>query len=275
MLQDALSYAPNDPEILESLADAATRVSQYDLADITYQELERIEGYVDTGRLWRIAIALSQDDVDSAQAVVSEYPESVLTSQRMVSIGSVYYEYNYLWQASEYFEMAITLDPDNIKAWTNIGVVQADLWELTMAQDFLQQAVKLDPTDTTISLNLATVLGDQAYQSRRDGAEAGVYVFEAIKVLDQILTIDPEFLDAQIYKSVILYEHEEYDQARELLALLLTDHPQHEDILYYLGKTLADMWETDQAITTFTNLLKVNPNHPWASEELVELNMKN
>jgi hypothetical protein len=35
-----------------------------------------------------------------------------------------------------------------------------------MAKDFLDQAYSLDPDDSTIKLNLASVLGDLAYQKR-------------------------------------------------------------------------------------------------------------
>jgi hypothetical protein len=50
-----------------------------------------------------------------------------MTSELLVDIGSVYYDASFLLEASNIYERAITADVSNPKAWTNMGVVQADL----------------------------------------------------------------------------------------------------------------------------------------------------
>jgi TolA-binding protein len=115
------------------------------------------------------------------------------------------------------------------------------------------------------------VLGDLAYQKRLEWVEATVYVVEALEILAWLIESEPKNYEARLYKWVLFYENAQYPEAAEVFENIIADDSKNEDAYYYLGKSLADQWSTEIAIETFLTLLEINPNHPWASEELVEL----
>lgn len=271
MLQQARSLDTNNIEIVEALADAALKQGDYVLANKTFKRMESLPWQIDMWRLWRLSVALTQWKDSVAEAIIGEYPQEVLTSSRQMNIWVVYYEYSYMIDASYWFEQALTTDPTNVKARTNMGVVQADLWELSMAKDFLDQARLLHPEDSTIQLNLASVLGDLAYQKRLEWVEATVFVVEALEILEMLIDQDAKNYEARLYKWVLYYENNQYSEAIETFESIIQDDKKNEDAYYYLAKSLADQWSTEIAIETFLKLLEINPRHPWASEELVEL----
>ena len=271
MIQEAHLLDPNNTEILESLADEALKQWQYKLAEQSYRILETYEWFVDVWKLWRIKSALIQWNELQAQEVVDEYPEAILTSDRMIDIGSLYYEHNYLLLASQWFEEAIETDTTNSKARANLGVVQADLWELAMAKQFMDEAWRLESDNEAIQLNRATLLGDLAFEAREEGLTTAVYVNEALEILDALLEQSPDNQQAELYKAVLLYENWDNDRARQLLEVLIEKYVNLEDALWYLWNVYVNLRETDLARQTFLELLRVNPSHPWAAEELVDL----
>lgn len=271
MLQEARKLDRSNPEITEQLAQEATKQWYYDVATTNYTTLESLDWYVDEWRLWRIEVALIQWDETTASQIIELYTPWERTSELLVTIGWVYYDNTFLLEASNIFEEAITTDVTNSKARTNMGVVQADLWELEMAKEFMDEASKLDPTNTTIQFNRATLLGDLAFQARKKWAESTIFVIEALEIVNDILSESEDNQEVELYRAVLLFENQDYDQSRELLEVLSRKYSSYEDVWYYLGVTYKEIWEIEKARDAFLELLTIDPSHPRAAQELIDL----
>lgn len=271
ILQQARIMDRSNPEIVNKLAKEAMKQWLYEIATSNYKRLESFDWYIDQGKLGRIEVALAQWDEITASQIVQEYPEWAMTSELLVDIGSVYYDASFLLEASNIYERAITADVSNPKAWTNMGVVQADLWELEMAKQFMDEAAKLDPESTTIQFNRATLLGDLAFVARKDWAETTLYVVEALEILDSILEDKTDTKDVELYKSIVLFENSDIEQSKEILEWLTKKHSDYKDAWYYLWLAYKELGAIDEAKEAFLEVLTLDPSHPRAAQELIEL----
>lgn len=275
MLQQAYLLDTSNPDIIKTLAQEAMKQEMYEIADQNYTRLERIAWHSDEGWLWKIEIALLQWNEAVASSIIEEvYSPWDLTSERLVSLGSLYYANNFLLEASTFFEQAITADVTNVKARTNMWVVQADLWELEMAKQFMNEASKLDPSNTTIQFNKATLLGDLAFVARKEGTESTLYVVEAIEILDKLIEQDPMNQQVQIYKAVVLFENADFEKSEEILMQVTTNYPENPEAWYYLWLVLKELWKNEKAENAFLEVLTIDTSHPWAAQELIDLGIE-
>lgn len=96
-----------------------------------------------------------------------------------------------LKESAEYYEKALVLDPEPAHAYNRLGIIYRKQGRHDLAQALYRKALVFHPQDEHLLYNLARVLfqgGDSA---------------AALKVLDEALGINPEFVEAVELKEIV------------------------------------------------------------------------
>ena len=134
---------------------------------------------------------------DSAPSVVSNSGTAVDPAQR-----------------AKAFEAEVMINPQNTKAWIQLGHVYFDTDKYAQAINAYEKALKLDP-------NNANVLTDLGIMYRRSGQFS-----KAIEKFDKAVTVDPKHKNARFNKGIVLmYDLKDRDGAIKAWEDLLEIHP--------------------------------------------------
>jgi tetratricopeptide (TPR) repeat protein len=175
-------------------------------------------------------------------------------------------------QAISYYDQALELDPDFVKALANKGVAVADQGDLETSLTYLDQAIEVEPDDYLNYYNKGTVLSDMGYKElTADGENGEAYAQEAIRMLDKAIELNPTYVDAYVYKAITYTDLQQYDQALEQTELALELYPEHENARYYQAVALAQLGRLADARAAYQRVLAINPDNEFAIAELAEL----
>ena len=113
-------------------------------------------------------------------------------------------------------------------------------------------------------------MGYQQLQSP-SGETGDNYSQQAIDLFDQALQLEPNYVDAIVYKAITYIDLEQPAQALEQAETAISLSPLHENAWYYKAQAHASLGQTDAAITAYEKVLEINPNNEYAVQELIEL----
>ncbi|MEG3641107.1 tetratricopeptide repeat protein [Magnetococcus sp. PR-3] len=137
----------------------------------------------------------------------------------LTDLGIVQLMQQHKEQAEQLFEQAVALQPRNLVAWVNLGVLRSEKKAWSAAASCYRQALSIHPGFETALLNLAFVLLEQeAYD-------------EAQTHLQTLLDKDATHLQAQLCLSDILVGQDQPTQALHLLQGCMVHHP-HSAMAY-------------------------------------------
>lgn len=131
LYQQALSYLPDHPQALYNAALTDLNRDLYDDAIAGFQKV--------------LALDHSRPDAVSPK----------LRAQALNNLGYLYMARQLDSEAQEVLREAVTLDPDNPAAWTNLGVARRRLGDKVGAAEAVQRAYRLDPSNPEAINNLA------------------------------------------------------------------------------------------------------------------------
>lgn len=107
-------------------------------------------------------------------------------------------------------------------------------------------------------------LYNQAYQLRCNGQYA-----EAQSLLQQILSADPNHVNARHQMALILGFIGEFDESLAQLSKLSTLFPRNLEVKYDLAMTQMMLGMQDEACANFNAILAVDPTHEKALQQSV------
>lgn len=105
---------------------------------------------------------------------------------------------------------------------------------------------------------------NQAYQLRCSGQYA-----EAQSLLQRVLQMDPNHVNARHQMALILGFIGEFDESLAQLARLSTQFPRNLDVKYDLAMTQMMLGMQDEACANFNAILAVDPTHERALQQSV------
>lgn len=118
---------------------------------------------------------------------------------------------------------ALKKDPNDYRAWNNIGILHGQFGEYEKAMDAFGKAAALKPLYAPARTNIGTVLmlrGDYA---------------NAINSYEKSLEVDPDSVIARINLAKALYEKGEYEKARAEYERVIAKNPEFMRLYAYLG----------------------------------------
>jgi|GEM_PF-6563235 len=107
-----------------------------------------------------------------------------LTAEEYFKQGVDYYENKQFQEALQCFQKCVELNPEFVKAWNNLGVVQSDLENNKEAEQSYEQALLLNREHVSAWYNLGNVQSDLGNNK------------EAEQSYEQALLLNPEYVKA-------------------------------------------------------------------------------
>jgi protein O-GlcNAc transferase len=174
-------------------------------------------------------------------------PTTVDASTAQRQQGNRFLDQGNLSAAVACYRQAVALDPGSADAHTSLGFALQQLGQLSAAQTALAQALALQPG----SFDAAYLLG-QVHASLQQPAQAVAY-------FEQALAQQPGFEPLYAELCQALFQTEEMERARTLLAEGLRRFPQNANLHFFQGNlhTLAQEWAA--AIASYGRARALNP----------------
>jgi len=238
LVQRALEFAPQDPELYVQLARAELLQENHQAALETAQ----------------YALTLSPTDVEALNTA-----------------GLAAYYLNDLPRAIRYFTEAIRNNPEHAQSHTNLGnaFFQTESWYRARRQ--YKQALEHIPEP-----RIARTASQRAYMYFMIGLcyhETEDYGQE-IKSLNQALALDPTYFSAYRQLGRAYLGQGEYRAARRVLEIATQNAPtdaQIADVHIQIGEVYEVQGDTHKAVAAYSAALEIDPNNPVAASALARL----
>lgn len=226
--------------------------------------------------------AIKQGEFNEAVGICKEYlaehPNSV---PHLQLLGHVLVRKGDLDEARRQLELAATSAPDYAAVYEDLGSLEALAGNLDAAVELLRKAVKLDPTIATAYKKLARALADAGRHEEFDsvmenyfeqnedaalvaaGAEhyRGQRFDDAESVLVRALRKKPENVDAMRFLGMTYHSQgKKMDDAEALLRKATIIAPDFHQAFSNLGRVLIDNDKSNEAITTYQELIALTPD---------------
>lgn len=135
--------------------------------------------------------------------------------------------------------------------------------EIISKMNELEMYVNENPTDTLKIREYADLLAAAHKQEK------------AITLYNKIIEIDPNRLDIQSYLAVLYYNNEQYSEAKEAIANILSANPNNTEAIYNMGLIEARIGDIEAAKKQWQDLITNHPNSKMsdlAKEAIESLN---
>jgi tetratricopeptide (TPR) repeat protein len=159
-------------------------------------------------------------------------------------------------EAEEVFEQAVALHPDDPRALTALGEVQAQLGKLPESIATFHKVIELDPLSADAHENLGIALAD-----RSDLADA----FKESSMATQLA---PGLAGAHFLRGRILSDLGEQEEARVEFRKTLDIDPKFAEALYYWAALEGDEGNTEMQGSLLTRYVKLRPDQAKAFDQL-------
>jgi predicted O-linked N-acetylglucosamine transferase (SPINDLY family) len=146
------------------------------------------------------------------------------------------------WQA------AISLHPEYIDAYYNMGIAQVEAGNLEDAIASFRTTIELDPSHANTLYNLGLAL------SRQDKLD------EAITAYDRAFELNPEDIDIPLALGIAFFKQGEWEWAINAYQSALEINPDSALALGGLGAALTEFGEIEEAINCLQSAIAIDPN---------------
>lgn len=190
-------------------------------------------------------------------------------------------------RAIEAFMKAIETNPDDPVGYINIGNVFAAVGDVERAEQFFQQAIVLDDEAATAVYGLANLyfnaerfeeaakLYERSIQLGIEGADAPFMLaktFEregadklALPYMQRAAELAPNDVEIQLAYGILLAKFELFDEAKDVLAHVLTLDEENADAHYNYGLIFAvSTEEVERAMHHLERAFTIAPEHTQA-----------
>ena len=154
-------------------------------------------------------------------------------------------EYN---EAVKYYREAISADPDDAAAHSNLGFLLNNLKRYDEAEEEYREAIRANPDDAAAHSNLGVLLNDL---KRHDEAEEEYR--EAIRA-------NPDLVEAHHNLGLLLNNLKRYDEAEEEYREAIRADPDYAAAHSNLGSLLDDLKQYDEAEEEYREAIRANPD---------------
>ncbi|UCF78495.1 MAG: tetratricopeptide repeat protein [Candidatus Eiseniibacteriota bacterium] len=189
-------------------------------------------------------------------------------------------------EAAREFEKAIDLDPEDVRAYTNLGFCYTQMGDHEKALELFEKAASLEPTDETSRRNLAGIYEDIG----KNHFKSGNYT-EAIRFYQKALNLEPDRINCVFQLGICYFQkassettealaRSDYENALELYGRVLEQEPDEVDVIFNMGIANLALDNLDEAMNLLRRAVDIDPRVPefhkilgraYARAELQEL----
>ena len=177
-----------------------------------------------------------------------------------LSLGSVFFQRDYLEQAEAFFKLALADDPSASEAHYGLGSVYLKQQNTAKARQSFERAVRLQSNYPGTLPNAWNNLGILA---ARDGRTE-----EAIRNFQRALELDPSHPIALVNLGNAYRQEKRWEDAKRVFQHALELNPEDAEANYGLGMVFAQLNDTDRAYEFLQKALVARPAYPEALNNL-------
>ncbi len=253
----ALAHAQNknDAEAVNTLIAARQKFPGNQQVQ---QRLKEISKDVNNQKYIQASNYFNNNEYQQALDIYLEIkPESAETT---LAIAACYKSLNNINQALEYYKKALEYTPKNSDIAYYIGVLYTELENWTSAKIYLQDAIKYNSKNekakellaSVIEQNNITLINKVIEKYNNNQHE------EALKIISQVLTEDPNNAYAHYYRGLIYDTQKNYDLAIEEYKKSFVNNPTLVVANYLIAIIYDTKNEYPQALTYYKKFVKEN-----------------
>ena len=180
---------------------------------------------------------------DHAAATARPAGEPLARARSLVERGRIH-------EAIELYLGILTVNPSNLKARNNLGVLFDGLKQFDAARDHLEAAVRIEPDNVEVLTNLASTLTSLA---RYEDAEG---------MLRRAQRVDPDDLRVHLSIGILYFRRGLYAQAETELRWVCSRDRDNGLAFYYRGESLNRLGRYDESTQAMERAAELLPDDP-------------
>ncbi|MSR20798.1 MAG: tetratricopeptide repeat protein [Gemmatimonadetes bacterium] len=180
---------------------------------------------------------------DHAAAGARPAGEPLTRARSLVERGRIH-------EAIQLYLGILTVNPSNLKARNNLGVLFDGLKQFDAARDHLEAAVRIEPDNVEVLTNLASTLTSLA---RYEDAEG---------MLRRAQRVDPDDLRVHLSIGILYFRRGMYAQAETELRWVCARDRDNGLAFYYRGESLNRLGRYDEATQAMERAAELLPDDP-------------
>jgi tetratricopeptide (TPR) repeat protein len=166
--------------------------------------------------------------------------------------------------SERYFKEVLASDAENGQAYFYLGRIATEKRELENASDQYEKAIEVDPNNADFyawaGINYVHLL------SEVDFMKQAIYAPRALKNLEKAVELDPGHIEARIWLAGYYAEAPSFaggsrEKAKEQFARIFALDPLHKRALLQQGIILTSFQEYDSALVSFEKILGQHPDY--------------
>ena len=174
------------------------------------------------------------------------------TSDAIIKTGNRFLETGFTDLAKYSFEYLLSLDPNSVEAYANLGRMMFALKQYASAVDYFTKAAALDGSNAVLHFDLANSHRFNQNPER------------ALNFYQKALSLNPNFSEAYVNQGVLLNELHGYQPAIESLDAALSLEKNRADYWLNRGSVHQSHNQTAAAIADYDQAIALEPNNPQA-----------
>ena len=191
--------------------------------------------------------------VERAQALTMQYPEAFIFWH---VLGASSTKIGMLEQAITAYKKVISLKPDYVDAYTNMGVALQNQGKLEEAIDAHKKSISLKPDYAVAYSNMGNVLKDQGKLD------------EAIEAYNKAISIKPDYADTHNNLGNALQDQGKFEKALTAYNKAISCNPNYAEVYSNIGNIFKHQGKLNEAIESFSKALLLKPNYAVAHNNL-------
>jgi len=187
---------------------------------------------------------------------------SRLEANEIFKLAIKYHKNKSFNKAQNFYKKALSINPLNIDAHNNLGIVLKELGKINEAIKSFKEVIKINSKHIYGHYNLGL-----AYKEILDHKNA-------ILSFSQVIKINPNHYSALNNLGIVFREISEFKKAQKCYERVIKIKPDHINSYYNLGNTLFDLRKFDEAKLVYERALILSPNDKYLSHMVAALSSK-
>ena len=249
ILNKIIDLEPANQKAYVELGHAQGNLKQYDDALNSFERalaiLENSDALTGQGLVYYYMDNLEDAITSFTKALDYNHEDT----QAAYYLSRCYYKKQDYKQALVFLNQVVSIDPDSLDAWNDMGVINSILKDEENALKAFLEVLRIDNEYVPALYNMATTLADL---KRYD---------EALECLDRLVIMDNNNYKSHFYRANVLFFMEKPQESLDSFKLALRLDDTQAEVWNYQGCVQASMGDTDKAIVSLRRAIELDNNY--------------